>query len=118
MNDKDFIKKCCEFADGFEWLKPDQLGMPHGTWTVNSSCKDNPSWNFLIYPLLLQRAIETIEDTEPIKFTFMENGAKTFRFIVEFQFTGKQKISGWIYPSIDSAKITALKYVFEKIEDE
>ncbi len=58
--DIDVIKWMIGYADGFEWIEPDRIGMPHGTWTVNDSCKDNPSWNFLIYPLLLQRAIEGV----------------------------------------------------------
>ena len=62
--DINFIKWMVEKAEGFEWIEPDRIGMPHGTWTVNDSCKDNPSWNFLIYPLLLQGAIEGVNRDE------------------------------------------------------
>ena len=108
----EIIKWMVEYADGFEWEDPDRLDMPHGSWTVNNSCKNNPSWNNLIYPLLLQRAIERINISTKYTIEIMivddDGGSIGVGIMINSQW-----IEG-IYLDHDQAKEAALEYIYEQ----
>ena len=117
MSEIDFIKTCCRFAEGFSWREPDKLDMPHGSWTFNSSCKNNPSWNFLLYPLLLQRAIEGINNDIDNSLCAIFLTAAFVNVILK----GKTVKTYPIYihqdeHNPDHAKTAALEYVFKYMD--
>ena len=124
MNDVDFIKRCCEYADGFELS---QIKYDYGT--DNTFCGfDDFRWNIIMepftnimYPLLLQRAIEGVN------LEHFNKGSYTYPYEI------KQMIDGYMvkthdriyeecdkYDSFnfsermdhDQAKRSALEYIF------
>ena len=107
MNDIDFIKKCCEYADGFRIIGGD-IVIPSGDYITNT--EKHYQWPNLIYPLLLQRAIEGVNngcvaqiiqaDEEIESLTTKGFRFKTFRHAE--------------HKSIDATKRAVLEYVFEQ----
>ena len=45
--DIELIKWMVGYAYGFEWVEPDKIVMPFGTWTITNECWDEWSKTFL-----------------------------------------------------------------------
>jgi hypothetical protein len=72
------------------------------------------SANMEIYHHFLTRVQETISDTTHILIVIDTNGEKLYRFFIRDSINARnQKYSGWLYPSRDSAKEAAIKYVLK-----
>lgn len=104
MKDVEFIKRCCEYADGFEHDE-DGLIRYKGTWYTNRS--------IIALELLPQRAIEGVNrknifgmciETDSITVSWPDQEIWEEDRIFMFE---------W-YGSIDAAKRSALEYVFER----
>jgi len=117
MNDIDFIKKCCEYADGFYIdgdliVYPDMSNEPLKDF-VYYSAKGVKNAERIIYPLLLQRAIEGVnrgdgylifQSFSEIRIEHNENHSFEEYYLFEN------------YSSVDQAKRKALECVFSQEE--
>ena len=120
MNDIDFIKKCCEYADGFAFYKGN---VTENRPEIHFYCgyKDWIQKHGMIgledslhYPLLLQRAIEGVnrgdgylifQSFSEIRIEHNENHSFEEYYLFEN------------YSSVDQAKRKALECVFEQERD-
>lgn len=111
MIDVDFIKWLANKAIEFYWSKEDRLELPHGIWTVNDSCLVNPSWNSLIWPLLLQKAIEGINRAEG--FLIFQNFSE-----IRIEHNTNHDVDKYYsfedFGSEDNAKTAALKWIYNQ----
>jgi len=111
MNDINFIKKCCKYAKGFE----EQTLLMYNMFIGLQGSIDLTSGEFLHiqYPLLLQRAIEGLNES-------YADGQQNFEIIQTFSnisvFGYKEdtlKHFEWDVSTSMTAKRLALEYVFE-----
>lgn len=105
MNDIDFIKKCCEYADGFDYDDDCFISYRNEWYTLKS----------IGYEMLLQRAIEGVN--RKIKFQIYQH-----KNSYEISVNTYWQIINTVYfnneiGSIDRAKRKALEYVFKQEEN-
>ena len=116
MNNIDFIKKCCEFADGFTYGFNEYTEKAYVKYFQHRSSEKKSINQWAVYPLLLQRAIEGINnDIENSLYAIFLNAA-----FVNVILKGKTVKTYPIYihqdeHNPDQAKTKALEYVFERI---
>jgi hypothetical protein len=112
MNDIDFIKKCCEYADGHH-VKDGYY--PDGYWlcykefssirTDDKVFKDSPEYRDLI-----QRAIEGMNNISDNWIIEQHPDG------IELYTNGNGKEDDFFSEDIDTAKRAALEYIFNKEE--
>lgn len=106
--DIDFIKKCFDKAEGFEYedgfiLLPGPLNSRPWNDIKSATFKE------VYYPLLLQRAIEGIN--RDLKYPYKIN---TDHNNIEVYHHDMGMMDGWILEDQDEAKEKALKYIFKQ----
>lgn len=77
----EFIKWCCEYADGFEWFEDTSMV----SYNKKSSDYFYGPWDFSIFPLLFHRAVEGINyitnyDKEKFWILLNDDEFKTYLF--------------------------------------
>ena len=117
MNDIDFIKKCCEYADGFAFYKGNVI---ENRPEIHSYCRGK-YWiqkhvmigleDSLHYPLLPQRAIEGVNSYSNNFLIVQDN---CFIDVYSVSFTWNFNIENM---GVDQAKRKALECVFEQERD-
>jgi len=113
-NDIDFIKWMCDKAEGFEWSEDQTISIPSGDWFFqNQGVMDKVEWKHVYYPLLLQRAIEGVNKEGVYNICLMSDCIS-----VEWPLmTTWENATNFCYDeygSIDVAKDSALRYVYEQ----
>ena len=117
MNDLDFVKKCCEYADGFEHF----VGIDHGYETDNISDPHDREHeveefdlkhNQVEYPLLLQRAIEGVNMGNRFEISMFKDRL----FVTDYEKVCGDPFFYRKFTSVNTAKRSALEYVFEQEE--
>ena len=91
MNDIDFIKKCCEYANDYDMPLLIEVG-------VND-------YNMYYYPLLLQRAIEGVNNSNLKWHIVMSKYNEIFINCLDYQLG---------FGNGDKAKRVALKWIFNR----
>jgi hypothetical protein len=113
MNDIDFIKKCCEYADGFEYHNnPSEYG-PEVNWKCGykdwiQKCGIIGFEFSPLMPLLLQRAIEGVNNSSGDWIIEQHPDG------IELYTNGNGKENDFFFEDIDAAKRLALEYIFEQ----
>lgn len=115
MKDVDFIKKCCEFAEGFEYdgdCEPAPDLVKYDIYIMQADSPKLFSGNML-YPLLLQRTIEGINKTSDWHLEYYIHRIVMGNKIEPVL----RQVDIYKCNSIDEAKRKALEYVFERIDN-
>ena len=111
--DIDFIKWMVDYAEGFEEKFVNGLNMKQLVYTYKSKTMTFDSYYFNennnYYPLLLQRAIEGVNDSDGVFFVNQNNSGIVVQDWWECDI--QYKPSG---AEIDQAKEQALKYIYEQ----
>lgn len=115
--DIDFIKWMVGYADGFHFENDGKYSKVYLTAYKHHDLIPNMKyWSH--YPLLLQRAIEGIECTSDYFFSFIKRGNNKYDFHAKQEqgsgYWASLKASKSIYETIDQAKESALKYIYEQ----
>ena len=116
MVDIDFIKWLCEKAEGFKYdfanyPKCEKVVILNGLCYQIRDFEDEFKKN--IYPLLLQRAIEGVNDDESDKWLIVQVGNHIRMYDSESPFNIPEIIFKFSEMSKDTAKESVLKYVKE-----
>ena len=101
----DFIKWMVENADGFEWFISPDRGEIFKYCNLECYLSSADAW--YLYPLLLQRAIEGVNREENC-YLIMQNHRGLYYNTYEDPAVYDD------YESIDQAKESALKYIYEQ----
>ena len=107
MNNIDFIKKCCEFADGFTYGFNEYTEKAYVKYFQHRSSEKKSINQWALYPLLLQRAIEGVNRDMSSRYIINSKGN-------DIEVVSHKLEAGWIFKNIDEAKRKALEYVFER----
>ena len=107
MNDIDFIKKCCEYADGFEIIRDSILVVPMGYRTMLNTFINDIQFTSTFYPLLLQRAIEGVNNSNLKWHIVMSKYNEIFINCLDYQLG---------FGNGDKAKRAALEWIFERMD--
>lgn len=115
MDDIDFIKKCCEFAGGFTYIRDGYIRLPNGDrMSINCPCVE---WEDVYFPLLLQRAIEGVNRARANigdDYPKIETGA--YGISVFFSLLENDDFGFDEYGCEDATKRSALEYVFQEMD--
>lgn len=105
MMDIDFIKWMCEKSEGFDW-KDGQFQTPYNEWY---KLHKNRGWfDIMIYPLLLQRAIEGIN----LKDESIMINQRYSCIVIRQRYEHDERFK--LVDNPDKAKESALKYIYEQ----
>ncbi len=108
MNDIDFVKKCCEYADGF-WVGVDGGLHYPGLYPVRP---ERMSEERVMYKLLLLSAIEGVNEKSDS--WYIEHMLRFIGVNADEDDGTKEIFLLAKYKSIDATKRAALEYVFEQ----
>lgn len=121
----DFIKWLCEKADGFIWNKA-TIVYPNGLWCYVDSLVCDEAFQMIYYPLLLQRAIEGVNNFSYFNNAYYEIeqhrwGIELFdhRLPAPKNHIGYRRYESEGIKSYltDQAKEAALRYIWEQEKD-
>lgn len=105
----DFIKWMCDKADGFEITNESKGFLHTDFFSYHKSGVNGSRWTDLVYPLLLQRAIEGVNESDGNHFIIQgpgNIGVKKNNQNMDLIFA-KESAS-------DSAKQSALEYIYNQ----
>ena len=106
--DLDFIKWMVGYAEGFILGVDDSVIFCHQTWELPRSLKFVEDWE--LYPLLLQRAIEGINNSENYDIVQTRSNIVIYGY-----YKNPEPVYFELEPKLsDQAKEAALKYIYEQ----